>query len=101
MMIGYDPQKKESIKNINDKAINRENILAGVGSSCVTRFICHPLDVLKIRFQLQVEPIKRGSANSKYRSIFQTFSVIIKEESLRALWKGHISGQVLSGLYGM
>lgn len=66
----------------------------------MTRFLCHPLDVLKIRFQLQVEPISRYSAASKYRTVSQTFSCIVREESPAALWKGHVSAQILSGIYG-
>ena len=32
--------------------------IAGAVSGCLTRAILSPVDVLKIRFQLQLEPIK-------------------------------------------
>ncbi|XP_058809047.1 mitochondrial thiamine pyrophosphate carrier [Phymastichus coffea] len=73
--------------------------IAGAASGCLTRFICQPLDVVKIRFQLQVEPIKKNS-NSKYKSMIQSFQLIAKEESFRALWKGHVPAQLLSVIYG-
>ncbi len=78
----------------------RHFVVAGFSSGCMTRFLCHPLDVLKIRFQLQIEPISRASSVSKYRTVSQTFSCIVREESMAALWKGHVSAQILSGIYG-
>ncbi|KAJ8683462.1 hypothetical protein QAD02_019254 [Eretmocerus hayati] len=73
--------------------------IAGAASGCLTRFICQPLDVVKIRFQLQVEPIKRESTG-KYQSMQQTFRLIVKEESFSALWKGHVPAQLLSIIFG-
>ncbi|KAL7299801.1 hypothetical protein TKK_0007545 [Trichogramma kaykai] len=73
--------------------------IAGAASGCLTRFICQPLDVVKIRFQLQVEPIKKNSS-SKYHSMLQTFRLIAKEESVYALWKGHVPAQLLSVIFG-
>ncbi|XP_055348837.1 mitochondrial thiamine pyrophosphate carrier-like isoform X2 [Paramacrobiotus metropolitanus] len=57
--------------------------------------------VCKIRFQLQVEPIKRTSLLSKYRSLPQACTLIVREEGLAALWKGIIPGQALSAVYGL
>ncbi|KAG7188885.1 hypothetical protein KM043_008491 [Ampulex compressa] len=77
-----------------------DHAIAGAISGFVTRFICQPLDVVKIRFQLQVEPISNIRA-SKYRSLWQAFLLIPKEEGIRALWKGHVPAQLLSIVYGM
>ncbi|XP_076291391.1 mitochondrial thiamine pyrophosphate carrier isoform X1 [Lasioglossum baleicum] len=78
---------------------NTDHAIAGASSGFLTRFSCQPLDVVKIRFQLQVEPIKNHHV-SKYHSIAQTFSLIIKEEGVLALWKGHVPAQILSVVYG-
>ncbi|KAG5865825.1 hypothetical protein JTB14_025060 [Gonioctena quinquepunctata] len=73
--------------------------LAGAISGFITRAFCQPLDVLKIRFQLQVEPIS-SSYSSKYHSVIQATSLIFREEGFKALWKGHIPAQFLSVTYG-
>ncbi|XP_068146214.1 mitochondrial thiamine pyrophosphate carrier [Drosophila tropicalis] len=70
----------------------------GVAGAC-TRFVCQPFDVLKIRFQLQVEPVKGSHESSKYRGMLQALSSIYKEEGLRGVWRGHNSGQVMSITY--
>ncbi|XP_029658915.1 mitochondrial thiamine pyrophosphate carrier-like [Formica exsecta] len=79
---------------------NLDHAIAGAVSGFVTRFLCQPLDVIKIRFQLQVEPISKCRI-SKYRSIPQAFLLILREEGISALWKGHIPAQMLSITYGM
>ena len=38
----------------------RHSLLAGIVSGVLTRTCIEPLDVLKIRFQLQVEPINQA-----------------------------------------
>lgn len=75
--------------------------IAGGFAGCITRFICQPLDVLKIRFQLQVEPVSEDHMTSKYRTIVQSTRLVYKEEGLRAFWKGHNPAQVLSIIYGV
>lgn len=74
--------------------------LAGGASGFITRMLCQPLDVLKIRFQLQVEPISRLET-SKYHSLLHATRLIVREEGVKALWKGHVPAQLLSVSYGM
>lgn len=75
---------------------------AGGTASAVARAITQPLDVVKIRFQLQVEPIKhRITHTSKYVSILQAMKTIHRDEGVRAFWKGHTPAQALSVVYGV
>lgn len=73
---------------------------AGFYSGLATRALCQPLDVLKVRFQLQEEPIARGPEGGKYRGLRQALRLVLAEEGWRALWKGHVPAQALSVIYG-
>uniref|UniRef100_A0A0B7B1I1 Mitochondrial thiamine pyrophosphate carrier n=1 Tax=Arion vulgaris TaxID=1028688 RepID=A0A0B7B1I1_9EUPU len=93
MMVGYNPKEDVHLSHI-------EHAAAGAFSGAVTRTLFQPLDVLKIRFQLQVEPLKPSSL-SKYHGMIQAVGCIVRDEGIKALWKGHIPAQVLSVVYGV
>lgn len=65
-------------------------------TGALSRAALQPFDVLKIRFQLQAE----AKASAKYKSLLSAAFTITREEGLRALWKGHVSGQCLSVTFG-
>ncbi|XP_037083143.1 mitochondrial thiamine pyrophosphate carrier-like [Pollicipes pollicipes] len=90
-MVGYDPSAAQ--------LSSWQHGLAGASSGFFTRLCCQPLDVLKIRFQLQHEPVRR-SANSKYRGVLQALGQVVRDEGASALWKGHVPAQLLSVVYG-
>jgi len=69
---------------------------AGAASGAVTRLVCQPLDVAKIRLQLQVE---LGQAR-KYKNLIELMLKLPREEGVAALWKGHVPAQLLSISYG-
>ncbi|KAK4473642.1 hypothetical protein MN116_002994 [Schistosoma mekongi] len=72
-----------------------EYLLAGSVSGFVARAVVQPLDVIKIRFQLQMEPIE-VSGTSKYQGLIQAVRCISKEEGTIAFWKGHVPAQMQS-----
>ncbi|AOW07461.1 mitochondrial thiamine pyrophosphate carrier 1 [Yarrowia lipolytica] len=71
-----------------------ESMLCGGIAGMVSRFCIAPLDVVKIRLQLQ----KDGSRY--YRGIFQTMQQIVRDEGVTALWKGNIPAELLYVFYG-
>ncbi|KAJ3186433.1 mitochondrial thiamine pyrophosphate transporter [Irineochytrium annulatum] len=85
-----------------------QNGLAGATAGVVSRFVIAPLDVVKIRFQMQTTSRKlfqgQGVAMSepppKYTGIMQAARLIVKEEGLRGLWKGNLSAEYLYLAYG-
>lgn len=76
-----------------------ERLAAGGLTGLICRAIVQPLDVIKIRFQLQIEPIDKSAKSSKYKSIRQTIRTMMREEGLSSFWKGHTSAQLLSISY--
>ncbi|XP_071965822.1 mitochondrial thiamine pyrophosphate carrier-like isoform X2 [Antedon mediterranea] len=92
-MVGFDPNQQRKLTPFDHAA-------AGAVSGVITRSVAQPLDVLKIRFQLQVEPLKFGTG-SKYTGVAQAVGKIYQEEGLFALWKGHVAAQGLSVIFGI
>lgn len=72
-----------------------ENAIAGALSGFISRMITAPLDVIKIRFQLQ------SNIKQKYVSLSQSVRLIIQEEGVLGLWKGNIPGMFLWGSYSL
>ncbi|KAL1278722.1 hypothetical protein QQF64_025395 [Cirrhinus molitorella] len=93
-MVGYDPASPAAALTTEEAA------LAGSAAGMVTRAIISPLDVIKIRFQLQIEKVSWRNRQGKYWGLWQATRCIMTEEGLPAFWKGHIPAQLLSVCYG-
>lgn len=70
---------------------------AGAISGGISRTVTSPLDVIKIRFQVQLEPTsswallhRELSTPSKYTGMFQATKDIYREEGLRGFWRGNV-----------
>ncbi|CAI8032503.1 Mitochondrial thiamine pyrophosphate carrier [Geodia barretti] len=68
----------------------KDSLVAGSVSGALTRLFTCPLDVLKIRFQLQLEPISQLSQSSKYKSVLDAVRTILREEGIRAFCFTHL-----------
>nr|XP_006815177.1 PREDICTED: mitochondrial thiamine pyrophosphate carrier-like [Saccoglossus kowalevskii] len=90
-MVGFDSEAKGTLSGW-------EYATAGALSGVITRCLVQPLDVLKIRFQLQVEPLSSKSA--KYSGMVQAVRTISHEEGLVAFWKGLVPVQLLCFMFG-
>ncbi|XP_042248061.1 mitochondrial thiamine pyrophosphate carrier [Thunnus maccoyii] len=93
-MVGYDPGAQGSALS------SQEAALAGSAAGMVTRALVSPFDVIKIRFQLQIECVSSQRREGRYWGLFQAARRIHAEEGLFAFWKGHIPAQLLSVCFG-
>ncbi|XP_066560436.1 mitochondrial thiamine pyrophosphate carrier [Amia ocellicauda] len=93
-MVGYDPGVR------GDKLTTGEVVKAGSAAGMVTRAIISPLDVLKIRFQLQIEQVSVRCRQARYQGLWQATQRIFSEEGVQAFWKGHVPAQLLSICFG-
>ncbi|XP_076892688.1 mitochondrial thiamine diphosphate carrier 2-like [Bidens hawaiensis] len=70
---------------------------AGLISGAISRTVTSPLDVIKIRFQVQMEPTTRFAlltknvyGTPKYTGMFQASKDILREEGLSGFWRGNV-----------
>lgn len=84
------------------KGTRTQVVLAGGIAGLVSRFVIAPLDVLKIRLQLQYhslsEPLDLQS--SKARGVLVVAKDIIRNEGITGFWKGNIPAEGLYLSYG-
>ncbi|KAK9456519.1 mitochondrial carrier domain-containing protein [Dipodascopsis uninucleata] len=87
-----------------------ESLICGGIAGVASRFFVAPLDVVKIRLQLQtgllsntILPLSGRTASIsplKYRGIVSSILTITREEGLTALWKGNLPAELLYLVYG-
>ncbi|KAJ6257693.1 hypothetical protein Dda_7481 [Drechslerella dactyloides] len=96
------------------KRSDRTVILAGAVAGVVSRFCIAPLDVVKIRLQLQPQLLSStagvsaaavtgaapASAGVVYKGIYGTMKTIVQQEGFTALWKGNVPAELLYLTYG-
>ncbi|KAI9695612.1 MAG: mitochondrial thiamine pyrophosphate transporter [Bogoriella megaspora] len=95
-------QREEHLK---DEGSRPQVVLAGGIAGLVSRFCIAPLDVIKIRLQLQShsmsDPLSRqGVLGPTYKGTLGTLRLILREEGITGLWKGNIPAELLYVTYG-
>ncbi|KAG6554263.1 hypothetical protein Mapa_004179 [Marchantia paleacea] len=84
---------------VEDGGLERAAVdaIAGAVAGGISRSVVSPLDVIKIRFQVQLEPTSTrlgalGATHvvSKYTGILQATRDILREEGLPGLWRGNV-----------
>ncbi|CAH0402118.1 unnamed protein product [Chilo suppressalis] len=73
----------------DDIMTQSQKLFAGCVSGVMTRFITQPMDVIKIRQQLQ----KKSAFSRSLKRWFGTTRKIFREEGIRAFWHGYTLGQ--------
>lgn len=73
----------------------REDLVAGLFSGVTTRMVVAPLDVLKIRYQLQ----DTAQGQRLYTGLVRSAAKIVRDEGVAALWKGNVSAVAMSSVY--
>lgn len=56
--------------------------IAGAAAGCISRVIVAPLDLVKIRLQVQLEPVLGGSPISKYTGFTNAIATVLREEGV-------------------
>ncbi|RSM13303.1 Mitochondrial thiamine pyrophosphate carrier 1 [Fusarium oligoseptatum] len=90
--------------HLKDEGSRLQTVSAGAIAGLVSRFVVSPLDVVKIRLQLQpfslsdpLAPLREAPA---YRGTFATLKHILKHEGITGLWKGNVPAEMLYVCYG-
>lgn len=91
--------------HLKDEGSKGQVIIAGGAAGLISRFCTAPLDVLKIRLQLQTGPPGRqgfgGNGSGSTRSgTVNTFKQILHDEGVTAFWKGNVPAELLYVAYG-
>ena len=73
--------------------------VAGAAAGCVSRVVVAPLDLVKIRLQVQLEPVLGASPVSKYTGFAHAVATVLREEGIAGLWRGTVPGLLLTVPY--
>ncbi|KAF2831202.1 mitochondrial thiamine pyrophosphate carrier 1 [Ophiobolus disseminans] len=94
-----------SVAQLKHEGSQRQVVVAGAVAGLVSRFVIAPLDVIKIRLQLQIHSLSEPSSYRNlngpvYKGTLGTLKRILHEEGLTGLWKGNIPAELLYLTYG-
>jgi solute carrier family 25 (mitochondrial thiamine pyrophosphate transporter), member 19 len=87
MMLDVGAQRRETPPAVT--------AVAGGIAGLTSRFVTAPLDVIKIRLQLQSRP------GTTYRGAIHAAKTILAQEGITGLWKGNIPAELLYVSYSM
>jgi len=91
--------QKESIRNLLVKNVRFEHLAAGVSGGVVSTLVCHPLDLIKVRFQVYEGHSLANPkvARPEYRGILHAGITIAKVDGLSGLYAGIVPNIVGGG----
>ncbi|CAI7602871.1 unnamed protein product [Penicillium manginii] len=92
-------------EHLKDEGSRRQVIIAGATAGLISRFCIAPLDVVKIRLQLQIHSLSdpashRTVVGPVYKGTLSTMGSIIRQEGITGLWKGNVPAEMMYVCYG-
>ncbi|CAN9309348.1 unnamed protein product [Alternaria alternata] len=95
----------EGVAQLKHEGSQRQVVVAGAVAGLVSRFVIAPLDVIKIRLQLQIHSLSdplsvRHVQGPVYKGTIGTLKQILHEEGVTELWKGNIPAELMYLTYG-
>lgn len=88
-------------EHLRDEGTRSQVVVAGAIAGLISRFCIAPLDVLKIRLQLQYHSLSDPlSAPQKPQGVLQVARGILRNEGITGFWKGNIPAEGLYLSYG-
>jgi solute carrier family 25 thiamine pyrophosphate transporter 19 len=87
-----------NVKSLSRSEGTWKDILAGGISGGLTRMLIAPLDVIKIRFQVQTRPNLSGNGATTsyyYSGLWDSIKTILKQEGFVAFWNGNLLAELL------
>ncbi|KAF7674987.1 mitochondrial deoxynucleotide carrier [Alternaria burnsii] len=95
----------EGVAQLKHEGSQRQVVVAGAVAGLVSRFVIAPLDVIKIRLQLQIHSLSdplsvRHVQGPVYKGTIGTLKQILHEEGVTGLWKGNIPAELMYLTYG-
>ncbi|CZR53996.1 probable Mitochondrial thiamine pyrophosphate carrier 1 [Phialocephala subalpina] len=92
-------------EHLKDEGSKTQVVTAGAIAGLIARFVIAPLDVVKIRLQLQTHSLSdplshqdlRGSPI--YKGTLPTLKHILREEGITGLWKGNVPAELMYVAY--
>ncbi|KAJ5703202.1 Mitochondrial thiamine pyrophosphate carrier 1 [Penicillium malachiteum] len=92
-------------EHLKDEGTKGQTILAGGIAGLISRFCIAPLDVVKIRLQLQIHSLSDPASHSTvvgpvYKGTLSTMRAIVRQEGITGLWKGNIPAEMMYVCYG-
>lgn len=78
----------------NAKQFTR-SLFSGALASSISKTLIAPLETVRLRMQISDELLKHKIINKPYKSVYETYNRIKKEEGYKALYKGNLYNVLL------
>ncbi|KAI1420605.1 mitochondrial dicarboxylate carrier protein [Xylaria sp. FL1777] len=91
----------QTSQRLQDEGSRLQVVTAGATAGLVSRFVIAPLDVVKIRLQLQShslsDPLSHANLRGSpiYKGTIRTLRHIVQHEGITGLWKGNVPAELM------